>query len=469
MRAVSGSMSQDLLKQLPAVDKWLASEQSAVLCAEYSRAEVVDVMREHLARVRAAVKSGIAELPPFESPEYFVLLRADLLARRRASFRRVINATGIVIHTNLGRAPLAEEALRAIDHAARGYSNLEYDLAEGRRGARSAHVSDLIARLTGAEAAFVVNNCAGAVVLVLRALAQEREVIVSRGELIEIGGSFRMPDVIAESGAQMVEVGTTNRTTLADYAGAISERTRVFLVSHPSNYRIVGFTAKPALADLSRLARERQVLLFEDLGSGSLIDLTGVLAASEPTVGASLAQGVDVVTFSGDKLLGGPQAGVIAGRADLVATIERHPLARALRIDKLSLAALDATLRLYLPPHDPRERVPVLRMLAQSAGEIESRAAAFTKQLADIAELEMALVDGESYAGGGALPMNGIPTKLIRMTVRDVAAHEFARRLRDSDPPLIVRIVADAVTLDLRTVGPQEAAEAAAVIRGAVT
>lgn len=461
-------MSRDLLRQLPAVDKWLTSEQGAALCAEYSRAEVVDVMRGHLARIRAAVKHGAKELPPLASPEYTALLRADLLARRQASFKRVINATGIVIHTNLGRAPLADEALRAIDRAARGYSNLEYDLAEGRRGARNAHVTALLARLTGAEAALVVNNCAAAVVLALRALVRDGEVIVSRGELIEIGGSFRMPDVIAESGARMVEVGTTNRTTLADYAEAIGERTRVLLVSHPSNYRIVGFTAKPSLAELARLAHERQVVLIQDLGSGSLIDLRGVLAASEPTVAASLAQGVDLVTFSGDKLLGGPQAGVILGRADFVATLERHPLARALRIDKLSLAALDATLRLYLPPHDPRERVPVLRMLTEPAVQVGRRAAALKKRLAGIAGLEAALADDESNAGGETLPMDDIPTKLVRMAVRGVAARELAQRLRAGDPPAILRIVAEAVMLDLRTVRPEEAADLAAAIRRTV-
>jgi L-seryl-tRNA(Ser) seleniumtransferase len=461
-------MSRDLLRRLPAVDKWLASEAGAALCAEYSRGEVVETMRDHLTRIRAAVKNGATELPPLESPEYFTLLRADLIARRQASLKRVINASGIVIHTNLGRAPLADEALRAIDRAARGYSNLEYDLDEGRRGARNAHIADLLARLTGAEAALVVNNCAAAVVLVLRALARDGEVIVSRGELIEIGGSFRMPDVIAESGARMVEVGTTNRTTLADYAEAIGERTRVLLVSHPSNYRIVGFTAKPSLAELARLAHERQLLLVEDLGSGSLVDLGGVLAASEPTVGASLAQGVDVVTFSGDKLLGGPQAGVIAGRADAVAKVERHPLARALRIDKLSLAALDATLRLYLSPHDPRERVPVLRMLTESAVSVGRRAAALKKRLAGIAAVEAEIADGESYAGGGALPMNAIPTKLVRIAVHGVAAHELARRLRAGDPPVIVRIAAEAVTLDLRTVHPEEAPDLAAAIGRAV-
>jgi L-seryl-tRNA(Ser) seleniumtransferase len=460
-------MSRDLLRQLPAVDQWLALEQGAALCAEYSRAEVVDVMRGHLARIREAVKAGATELPPLESPEYFELLRADLIAQRQASLKRVINATGIVIHTNLGRAPLAEEALRAIEHAARGYSNLEYDLEEGRRGARNAHVAGLVARLTGAEAALVVNNCAAAVVLVLRALAKDGEVIVSRGELIEIGGSFRMPDVIAESGATMVEVGTTNRTTLADYAAAIGERTRVLLVSHPSNYRIVGFTAKPSLDELARLAHERQLPLVQDLGSGSLVELPGMLAASEPTVGASLAQGVDLVTFSGDKLLGGPQAGVIAGRGDLVAALERHPLARALRMDKLSLAALDATLRLYLPPHDPCERVPVLRMLAEPAAAVGRRAAALRKRLGGIAGLDASLADGESYAGGGALPMQTIPTKLLRMTLRGVAAHELARRLRTGDPPVIARIAAEAVTLDLRTVRPEETAELAAAIRRA--
>ena len=279
----------------------------------------------------------------------------------------VLNATGIVIHTNLGRAPLAEEAIEAIVAIARGYSTLEYDLQTGERGSRNSHVADLLRELTGGEAALVVNNGAAAVLLALRAHAGSGEVIVSRGELIEIGGSFRMPDVIAQSGARMIEVGTTNRTTLQDYADAITPTTRVLLMSHPSNYRVVGFTARPETRELAALAKERGLTLIHDLGSGSLCTLDA-LGAGEPTVGECLRHGADLVTFSGDKLLGGPQAGIVVGRATLVDALRRHAFARACRIDKLSLAALAATLALYRSPYEPRERVPVLRMLTESQG-----------------------------------------------------------------------------------------------------
>jgi L-seryl-tRNA(Ser) seleniumtransferase len=413
---------------------------------------------------REAIRNGATALPAFESAEFVAALRRDLLARRQESLRPVINATGIVIHTNLGRAPLAPEALEAVERVGRGYSSAEYDLAEGRRGSRNDHVEALLARLTGAESALVVNNCAAAVVLVLRTFARDAEVIVSRGELIEIGGSFRMPDVISESGACMVEVGTTNRTTPADYAGAVSERTRILLASHPSNYRIVGFTAKPTLAELAEIAHARNLLLVHDLGSGSLIDL-GI--AAEPTVSNSIAQGADIVTFSGDKALGGPQAGIIAGRAELIGALKRSPLARAVRIDKLSLAALGATLRLYLPPNDPRARVPVLRMISETAESVGRRAASLIRDLAGIPGLETSVADDVGYAGGGALPMSAIPTQVVRLTLRGVTETELARRLRTGSPPVLGRIAAGTVTLDLRTVQPDEAADLAAAIRRA--
>jgi L-seryl-tRNA(Ser) seleniumtransferase len=336
-------MSRELLRRLPAVDAWLASEQGAALIAEYSRAEVVEVMRSHLARIRGRLANDGGELPDLASDEYTSLLRADLLERRTIGLKPVINATGIVIHTNLGRAPLAPEAIEAMVQVSRGYSNLEYDLDGGQRGSRNARVAELLSRLTRAEAALVVNNCAAAVLLALRALAAFGEVVVSRGELIEIGGSFRMPDVIAQSGAKMVEVGTTNRTTITDYRDALTEQTRVLLMSHPSNYRIVGFTARPEPAELAALAKERGLALVHDLGSGSLVRLEA-LGAAEPTVAECIGAGADVVTFSGDKLLGGPQAGIAVGRADLIDKLGKHPLARAFRIDKLSLAALAATL-----------------------------------------------------------------------------------------------------------------------------
>ncbi len=457
-------MSSALLRQLPAIDKWLVSDSGASLCAEFSRPEVLAVMREHLARVRRDVGNGATRLPEFESPEYAQLLRADLVARRQASLKRTINATGIVVHTNLGRAPLAQEALAAVERIARDYSNLEFDLDTGKRGSRQTHVETLLTELTGAQAALVVNNCAAALMLVLHAFANRREVVISRGELIEIGGSFRMPDVIAESGAIMAEVGTTNKTSLADYESAVNDETRILLASHPSNYRVIGFTAKPTLAELSGLAAQRGLVFVQDLGSGSLIDIAAPGFEGEPTVADSIAAGVDLVTFSGDKLLGGPQAGIVVGRADLIQTIRRRPMARALRIDKLSLAALEATLRLYLPPHDPMAKVPVLSMIGESKASVEARSKRLAEELSGHAGLRCELADGVSFAGGGALPMSEIPTKVIRLAVENVSATELANQLRARDPAVIGRIANDALTLDLRTVAPEETGELVAAI-----
>ena len=450
------------------MDAWLSSEQGAVLCAEYSRAEVVDVMRAHLARIRSRLANAGGELPELMSEAYTNLLRTDLLARRTSSLKPVINATGIVIHTNLGRAPLAPEAVEAIEQVARGYSNLEYDLGAGQRGSRDAHVAELLCRLTGAEAALAVNNGAAAVLLALRALGASGEVIVSRGELIEIGGSFRMPDVIAQSGAKMIEVGTTNRTALRDYSSAVTAETRVLLMSHPSNYRIVGFTAAPEPKALAALARERGLVLVRDLGSGSLLKLEE-LAAAEPTVAECLAAGADLVTFSGDKLLGGPQAGIVVGRADLIETLRKHPFARALRIDKLSLAALAATLKLYEPPNDPRERVPVLRMIAESQAAVGRRAARVAKTLGALEGVSVSLADDVSYAGGGALPMSELATKVVRLEVEGRSAEQVAARLRAATPPVIGRVFKDAVNLDLRTVLPDQTRALLGAVRAALS
>ncbi len=459
-------MSKELLRRLPAVDAWLSSDQGATLCAEYSRAEVVAVMREHLARIRGRLANGGGDLPELASEAYANLLRADLLARRTGSLKPVVNATGIVIHTNLGRAPLAPEAVEAIERVARGYSNLEYELASGERGSRNSHAADLLCRLTGAQAALVVNNGAAAVLLALSALAGDGDVVVSRGELIEIGGSFRMPDVIAQSGATMVEVGTTNRTTLRDYSDAVTEQTRVLLTSHPSNYRIVGFTAAPEPDELASLAKERGLVLVRDLGSGCLVKL-GELEHAEPTVSECLAAGADLVTFSGDKLLGGPQAGIVVGRADLIDTLRRSPLARAVRIDKLSLAALVATLKLYEPPNDPRVRVPVLRMIGESKAAVGRRAARVVKALGGIEGLEVSLDDGASYAGGGALPMSELATRVIRLDVEGKRADAVAAALRAATPPVIGRVYKDAVNLDLRTVLPEQTRTLIGAVRAA--
>jgi L-seryl-tRNA(Ser) seleniumtransferase len=449
-------MSEQQLRQIPAVDQLLASDQATTLAREFSRDELVEVLRRRLEELRGDLRKGEGQLPDFDSEEFYQELRTALVSQRQVNLRQTINATGIVIHTNLGRAPLALEALAALVDVASGYSNLEYDLTNGKRGSRYAHVESLLKQLTGAEAALVVNNCAAAVVLALATFAKGGEVIASRGELVEIGGSFRMPDVIAESGATMVEVGTTNKTRLEDYSLAINDKTRLILSTHTSNYRIVGFTGKPSLAELAELAHQRELLLIEDLGSGTLVDLQAPELADEPTVSERLASGVDLITFSGDKLLGGPQAGLLLGRAELINTLKKSPLLRALRIDKLSLAALEATLRLYLPPNDPHVSVPVLNMLGASKADITTRARELAAALSAIDGVNVHIDDGASYAGGGALPATEIPTTLIKLQIAGLEAEEVARRLRACDPPVIARIADDALVFDLRTVLPRQ-------------
>ena len=454
-----GERRQDsvaLFRQLPAVDKWLASECGSALSAEFTKEEVTDIMREHLTRIRRSLGNGLTELPDFQGPQYQALMRAELLERRLPSLRRAINATGIILHTNLGRAPLADEAVAAMEAAARGYSNLEFDLETGGRGSRQDHVESLLCRVTGAEAALAVNNCAAAVMLALESFAADGEVIVSRGELVEIGGSFRMPDVIAKSGARMVEVGTTNKTRLEDYAAALSERTRILLAVHPSNFRIVGFSAKPALKELARLAHDNELLCVQDLGSGALAQVPPVASMTGQTVQGGLADGADLVTFSGDKLLGGPQAGLMVGRPELIDTVRRNPLARALRIDKLSLAALAATLRLYLPPNDPVKKIPVLSMLSESEASLAARAQHLLKRLRDIPGVTVDIVDDVTYSGGGALPMVELPTKTVRVTADGITTGTLARRLRRQQPPVIARLTDDRLVLDPRTMLPAD-------------
>jgi L-seryl-tRNA(Ser) seleniumtransferase len=443
-----------LQRRLPQVHKLLESEGMAALCAQFRRERVADAVRAELALLRKAALAGkAAEADPAGLVRD---VEARLRQERATGLRRVINATGVVLHTNLGRAPLAAPALAAIAASAEGYCNLEYDLAQGERGSRHAHLAALLCRLTGAEAALAVNNCAAAVLLALTALARGGEVVVSRGELIEIGGGFRLPEVIAQSGARLVEVGTTNKTRIADYERAIGPDTRLILRSHPSNYRVVGFTEQPARGELARLARERGVPLLEDLGSGTLVDLRRFGLPDEPTVQACVREGGGLVAFSGDKLLGGPQAGIVVGPAPLVQALRQHPLQRALRIDKLSLAALEATLRLHDQP-SPEEHVPTLRMLAQPRSELLRRSRALVRRLRRaLPALACSVEDGESLAGGGALPQAALPTVLVRIAAAGVSSDALARRLRARSPAVVGRIVADRFALDLRTVADAE-------------
>jgi L-seryl-tRNA(Ser) seleniumtransferase len=447
------------------VQKLMTSAPAQALAREFTREETVNALRARLARVRASLGNGGA-LPDFSGEAFFNEVRAEILGRRARSLRRVINATGIVVHTNLGRAPLAPEAVEAIAEIASVYSNLEFDLDAGARGSRYRHVAALLEELTGAEAALVVNNGAAAVLAALTALARGAEVLVSRGELIEIGGSFRIPEVIAQSGARLTEVGATNKTRIADFERAIGPDTRLILSTHPSNFRMIGFTARPSLAELAALARSRGLLLVEDLGSGAMVDLGGHLPSAEPIARDSLAAGVDVVAFSGDKLLGGPQAGILLGRRASIEAIASHPLLRALRIDKLSLAALEATLLLYRAGESARERIPVLRMLSEPAEAVRRRANRLARGLRGFAGLTVRREDAVTYTGGGALPMVELPTSIVRVERAGMNADRLSAVLRRADPPVIARIDAGTVVLDARTLSSQDVREIVAIFRG---
>ena len=459
------------LRALPSIDALLREPEAARLRARAGAARLTALARAVTDELRAellAQGTGTNGRVSRQSLLAEAVKRLACAVERDAAcaLRRVINATGVILHTNLGRAPLSAAARRAVAEEAAGYCTLEYDLTDGTRGRRGAQVETLLAELTGAEAALVVNNCAAAALLVLTALAHGHEAIVSRGELVEIGGDFRVPDVMAQSGAQMREVGTTNRTKLADYERAVGEQTKLILRVHPSNYRIVGFTHAPALSELAALAHAHNLVLYEDAGSGVLADLSAHGLRDEPIIGESVAQGADIVTFSGDKLLGGPQAGLIVGRSALVEACRRHPLYRALRADKLALAALSATLAAHRRGA-AHEEVPALRMLAQTQTELEARARSFVRRARrqmDGTLLNFDLVAGQSAIGGGSAPTTHPPTALIALTHRQHSAAALDAALRDSSPPVVARILAERVVLDLRTVAPEEEAELLAVV-----
>ncbi|KIH77321.1 L-seryl-tRNA(Sec) selenium transferase [Geoalkalibacter ferrihydriticus] len=448
------------LRALPAIDRLLQQPALATLAGRCPAILLKEAAQEAVAEVRRRILNDSSQIPPEVMDEEHIARAAAqrALARLAPNLRQVINATGTLLHTNLGRAPLAPSALSAIDQTARRYSNLELDLSDGRRGHRHTHVEELLCRLTGAEAAAVVNNNAGAVYLALAALAQGKEGIVSRGELVEIGGAFRIPEVMAASGVHLVEVGATNKTHLRDYEGAIGENTGLLLKVHTSNYRIVGFSAEVSGAELAQLGRRHGITVMEDLGSGMLFDLSEYGLPREPTVAEAVAAGIDVVTFSGDKLLGGPQAGILLGRRELIEKIRKHPMARALRMDKLTLAALEATLRLYLDRDAALREIPVLAMLAATAEELrirtESLAARCARQLGDAATL--AVVAATATVGGGALPLTELPGFALALSPRDGSVDQLAARLRRQIPPVIGRIHEDQLLLNLRTLSPEE-------------
>ena len=437
------------LRKLPSVDRLLQTEALQRLIEASSHDLVVDAARQALDEARAGIMAG---QPCPDLPALVEAVSRHVTQMVRPTLRPLINATGVIIHTNLGRALLSDSAMAAMRDVGRGYTNLEYEMEAGRRGSRYVHAEALLRRLTGAEAALVVNNNAGAVLLILSALARGREAIVSRGQLVEIGGGFRIPDVMRQSGARLVEVGTTNRTYIQDYEEAIREETALLMRVHHSNFRLTGFVHQASLEELVDLAQRHNLRVVDDLGSGTLLDTVPFGLAHEPTVQESVAAGADLVSFSGDKLLGGPQAGIIVGRGELIARLKRFPLTRALRVDKTTLAGLQATLLHYLK-EEATEQVPVWRMIAMPLAEIEERAQSWARQL-ERAGARVAVMDGRSTVGGGSLPGETLPTRLV--TIHILSPDNLARRLRLGEPPVVGRIERDRLLLDPRTVLPEQ-------------
>lgn len=453
------------LSDLPQIDALLTHTAVAPLCERYSRAETVVALRQIISALRADLLAGRSvAAPEFNHPSFAQQVAALIEQARQPALRPVINATGVIIHTNLGRARLAPTAIEAMRNTADANSNLELDLTTGKRGSRHSHTEALICQLTGAEAAVVVNNCAAAVLLCLIATAAGRTVVASRGELIEIGGSFRLPDVIAQSGAVLREVGSTNKTRISDYENAIDDDVAVLLKSHTSNFKIIGFTSAPVRAELAHLAAKRNVILMEDLGSGVLVDLHPFGLTDEPVVSDIIKSGVDLVMFSGDKLLGGPQAGIIAGRKGLIARLKTHPLMRAVRIDKLSLAALEATLRLYRAPHDPLHEIPVLRMLSEPPSAVEQRAKILASQLGQVSHLQTEVLPCTSRVGAGALPEQDIASFAVGLHMTRLSPDALMSALRQGAVPVIGRIEKERVLLDMRTVRDDEVSAIASAV-----
>jgi L-seryl-tRNA(Ser) seleniumtransferase len=453
--------SSAALRSLPGVDTLLRHPALAEALQRFPRSLVLEAVRAELARERARLRSPGAGAPDASALAARAAARAE--AARRPAMRRVLNATGVVLHTNLGRAPLAAEARAAVNEIARGYASLEYDLERGTRGERGIGVERWLTRLTGAEAALAVNNGAAALLLALSALAAGRRVVVSRGELVEIGGSFRIPEILEKSGATLVEVGTTNRTHLRDYERALASRegAGAVLRVHPSNFRITGFTARPPLEDLARLAHRHRVPLIEDLGSGALVDLEPFGLAHEPTVAESLAAGADLVTFSGDKLLGGAQAGLLLGARRRVERARRDPLARALRLDKLALAALEATLALYADPARAVESIPALAMLRIEPAVLEARARRLAEGLAArVPGLAARVVAGHGEVGGGSLPLERLPGWVVELQHPALSAQQLERLARSAEPPVIGTVRTGRWRMDPRTLGESEIGEA---------
>ncbi|ADL07540.1 L-seryl-tRNA(Sec) selenium transferase [Thermosediminibacter oceani] len=451
-----------VLRKLPKVGDLLDETPIKDLMEKYGKWAVVNAVRRSIDEIRRSLEEslerGFVDVVEEEGMKKIAVERALRLVDEYRSYnlKKVINATGVVLHTNLGRAPLPEEALKNILDVASGYSNLEYDLMEGSRGERYAHIRELLCEITGAEDTMVVNNNAGAVLLTLSALAAGREVIISRGQLVEIGGSFRVPDVMAQSGARLVEVGTTNKTHVEDYERAINENTALLLKVHTSNFRFVGFWSEVAIEQLKALGLKYGIPVMEDLGSGVLVDVRKFGLPPEPTVQESIRAGADIVTFSGDKLLGGPQAGIIVGRKELLERIKRHPLTRALRIDKLTLSALEAVLKLYRS--ESLDRIPVIKMLSKSQEDMEKDARQLAAELQKVVRERgtVEIIDDVSQVGGGSLPGAELPTKAVALSLRETGPEELAERLRKARIPVIGRIKKDRFLLDVRTMSEED-------------
>ncbi len=462
---------EELLRRLPAVDRVLREEPLQPFIGQLPQPLLTAAVQQILEGLRLQILENKAPLSAQSLvPDQVATAAAEKCRQMlRPSLRKVLNATGTLLHTNLGRAPLAPQAVAAISQVAASYSNLELDLASGQRGERFSHVETLLTQLTGAEAALVVNNNAGAVLLALSALGKDREAIVSRGELVEIGGAFRIPEVMAAGGVILREVGASNRTHLKDYQQAISEQTALLLKVHTSNYRIVGFSRQVEARELAPLAKEHGLILLEDLGSGMLQDLTAFGLPQEPTVAETIAAGVDLVTFSGDKLLGGPQAGLILGRRELVEKLRSHPLARALRIDKLTLAALEATLRLYLQPETALRELPILQMFAISPELLRERCKRLAARLAaESLPIEIGLVEDMARVGGGAMPLTELPDWAVEIELLNGSIDSLMRCMRSYTPALIGRVQNDRLRINLRAVAAEDEALLAQILIAAL-
>ncbi len=449
-----------LLRKLPSVDEILNKPEICRFSDKFSRTITLRAVQSILAEKRSSIMS--TKEPVTCVTKFQLSIRPEEIEKkintlRQPSLKQVINATGIIVHTNLGRAPLSDAAVKAVCKAASHYSNLEYDINEGHRGLRYSHITSLLKELTGAEDGLVVNNNAAAVLLCLNTLAKDRQVIISRGELVEIGGSFRIPDIMNQSGAILVEVGTTNRTHPSDYTRAINDQTALILKVHRSNYKTVGFSSEVDLPELNQLGRENNIPVMFDMGSGNLVNASLLGLSDEPTVQDAVKAGTDITTFSGDKLLGGPQAGLIAGKNHFISRITENPLTRALRIDKLTLAALEATLRNYALNPEDIDSIPVIRMLVMSESLLKKRARKIVKAIQGlIPSLNISIDRDSSRVGGGAYPLHDIPTWVVSIDPTPLGVNEFEQLLRTAPIPLIARISKDRIILDMRTIMPDE-------------